>query len=466
MNTLIKFQLGDVKSRLLNPNDIVGNSKASAVLRVACRAHPDGFKYSKRYRNGSWDGYVNLSDGVTFPTGLISIVVAKFNEFGANVEIDYGPYTSLVGQQHVITPDYIDGITLRDYQVEAAIKLLTSCRGIAKMATNAGKTETLSAILKYLDYQSITVVPTKVLMYQTAERISKRLGCHVGLVGDGKFLLEKHTVCIINSLVNKLKTSPEFVAFISDNRILNVDECHTTSESDRMLEAINAVPAVYRFGWSATPLKKDVLSDMRLIGMTGKVLYEVTNKQLIDAGYSAKPTVRLVNIDNDSQGWGLDYHSAYDMLVVKNIYRNEMIRRICTRHKGDVILIPVSRIAHGELLKDLIPGAMFASGESSPSEREEFEQAIRTTPGVYIACKIYDMGVDMPAVNVLIFAVGGKKENTQIQRMGRGLRAKPHDNTVTMYDFIDDTNKYLLEHSEARIDAYIQEGFHVEEATI
>jgi len=62
-------------------------------------------------------------------------------------------------------------------------------------------------------------------------------------------------------------------------------------------------------------------------------------------------------------------------------------------------------------------------------------------------------------VDVLVLAGGGKSYVKLLQRVGRGMRKKAGDNRIVIVDFIDDTNDYLLSHSEERIETYTQEGF-------
>jgi superfamily II DNA or RNA helicase len=49
-----------------------------------------------------------------------------------------------------------------------------------------------------------------------------------------------------------------------------------------------------------------------------------------------------------------------------------------------------------------------------------------------------------------------------LQRIGRGLRTQEGKEILYVHDFIDDGNKYLIEHSNARYDIYKNEGFECE----
>jgi superfamily II DNA or RNA helicase len=61
---------------------------------------------------------------------------------------------------------------------------------------------------------------------------------------------------------------------------------------------------------------------------------------------------------------------------------------------------------------------------------------------------------------VLINAAGGKSIITTLQRIGRGLRKKK-DNRLLVLDFFDQTNSYLRNHAQQRIDVCRGEKFNV-----
>ncbi|MFX5809068.1 helicase-related protein, partial [Acinetobacter baumannii] len=60
---------------------------------------------------------------------------------------------------------------------------------------------------------------------------------------------------------------------------------------------------------------------------------------------------------------------------------------------------------------------------------------------VLIGTTILDVGVDVPAVGLIILAGGGKAEVALRQRIGRGLRAKKFGpNVAFIVDFTDQHN--------------------------
>lgn len=451
------LRVGDIHTRVISKDH-----RTLAVVRRVCRARPAGYEHMPKYRAGYWDGFVSLMGGLTtFPTGLISLVIPQLEAVGYSVEIE----DTRKHQTHVdISKDCLHGVTLRDYQLRAIEALLQSKNGVAKMATNAGKTEVMAAILSAFGpgTEALVVLHRKELMYQTAERFRTRLGenYHVGIFGDGKRDPGTITIAMVQTLSNM--ALHENLAY-AHNHILMVDEAHHAS-SNQMMDVLLSIPGPYRFGFSGTPLKYDMLADLKLIALTGEIVVDISNKELIEAGYSAEPMVYL-HIVEEPDGWGADYQDAYRVCVADNEGRNALIADLAQSHKG-IVLILVNILRQGAALRSAIPGSVFVHGSDSTEYRMKVLGDMRSgVEGIYIASPIFGEGVDVPAIDVLILAAGGKSHISLLQRIGRGLRIRDDKKSLIVHDFLDDTNEYLLDHSEARMDIYEQEGFDVELCT-
>lgn len=421
------------------------------LIREVCRARPAGYYFMPTFRAGVWDGYISLMTSYsTFPTGLLPIVTKALVAKDYTVDVIHKTCAKQVCQ---VNADDLDGITLRAYQVEAANTMLKAKRGVAKMATNSGKTEVMAAMIKALNVPTILLVHRKELLYQTAERLTARGVKNVGIVGDGEWHPDIVTVAMIQTLQNKLKKLD-----MSKNKLLFIDECHHLS-SDQAMDVFNHIPGCYRYGLSGTPIKYDLLADMKLLAATGDIIYELENEYLIKHEYSAKPYIELKVIElDDDIIWKMDYTDAVDQLIVHNFNRNKAVFEYAVKATGTVLVI-VDRIEHGKLLNKMIPGSVFVYGSDTTERRREILDRMRSTSGVYIASPIFDEGIDVPSVDTLVYAAGGRSNVKLLQRIGRGMRKKEGDNTLHILDFIDDTNKHLLEHSNDRLDSYIREGF-------
>jgi len=434
--------------------DVAKVPKALAIIRDVCRARPVGYQFMPRYKKGYWDGYISLMHSMNkFPTGLLWLVSKRLQVEGFHLTFTLtSAYPEYL--EETIKPDMLFGVTLRDYQLEAIRKLLDRKRGIAKMATNAGKTEVMAGIIRALcTPKTMVIVNRKELLHQTADRFSKRLGIEIGKIGDGIWQPGTVTVAMIQTLYSKMKEP------WTNNQLLMLDEAHHTS-SDRTMDVVNKISGAYRFGFSGTPLKHEVLADMKLVSATGRLLCEVTNSQLIEQGFSATPYVHLTTITNGAEDtFDAKYQQAYKDMIVDNEYRNLLVADKAKISEG-IVLVLVNQISHGHILNKLIPGSLFVHGSHDSEYRFGILEKMREGGrGVFIASPIFDEGVDVPAIDTIILACGGKSHIKLLQRIGRGMRKKGNGNVLTIHDFIDDTNKYLLKHSEERIDTYVAEGF-------
>jgi superfamily II DNA or RNA helicase len=417
-----------------------------------------------KYKAGMWDGYISLMRSMSeFPTGLLTLVEEQLQKYN----VDYELLRQSTPDFQSIDADCLNGITLRDYQLDASRKLLEAGRGVAKMATNSGKTEVIASIVKALNIPpTIVIVHIKDLLYQTAQRLEDRLGVEVGIIGDGRRDKAQITVGMVQTLYNMLNEVPrkkvKSFMLLPNNVLMVVDECHHAS-SNTMMDVMYNIPGPYRFGLSGTPLKYDALADMKLIANTGDVTVEVSNDYMIEAGWSAKPTIHMHIIEDINDAlWKMDYSEAYSSLIVQNLTRNQIIIDRANTAEG-VVLTLVNQIEHGNILRDGIPNSVFVHGGDNTDYRQGVLDTMRAaTKGVFIASPIFDEGIDVPSVDMVILAGGGKAHTKLLQRVGRGLRQKDGQNELIVIDFMDDTNKYLLEHSRERIEVYGQEGFEVQ----
>ena len=428
------------------------------VIQSATQARPSGYNFMPRYRAGMWDGYIKLTKGSKFPTGLLPLVTDKLRE-AELPHIQVNNYNTPKRDASLIIPNMFDGITLRPYQMDAARLLLGYGRGIANMATNSGKTAVFASMIKHLSGGALVLVTGKDLLYQHRESLEYLLREPVGVVGDGHWRPERVTIGMIQTLCKHLeRVTSEF-----DNLdLVAFDECHHIP-SKISQQVMYSIPAPLRYGFSGTPLSHDLLSDLVLIGATGPVLTTVSNAQLVDSGISAKPLVKMYTVESDDSMFDATWIEAVDSLIVHNHARNALVAQAVGDAKSSSTLVLVNWLEHGSILQELIPGSIFVNGSSTALERQDTLNKLRDGGGVVvIATPIFDEGVDVPAVDLLVLAGGGKSPKKLLQRLGRGMRRKSGENILHVVDFVDDTNKFLLSHSLEHARVYEQEGFDVE----
>ncbi|WEU67463.1 DEAD/DEAH box helicase [Xanthomonas phage JGB6] len=187
----------------------------------------------------------------------------------------------------------------------------------------------------------------------------------------------------------------------------------------------------------------------------------MSEKELIDKGILATPQFKIVQVRppekvRKSSNWQL----AYKYGIVSAEDRNQVIVDHVVdgvTRGGLSVMILVQRREHGEVLKDMLRAAHIKTKYIfGDSDQEARQQALNELGNgkidVLIGSTIMDVGVDVPAVGMVVLAGAGKAEVALRQRIGRGLRRKPKGmpNKAYILEFRDTINKHLIAHSEQR----------------
>ena len=264
-----------------------------------------------------------------------------------------------------------------------------------------------------------------------------------------------------------------------------VSNCHhipanTVSEVSRYCK-----DAYYRIGVSATPWR-DAGDDLLIEATLAKRKPEnnITASKLIQLGYLVPCTIYFVPIYETFKG--KNYNKLYNEAIINNEKRNDAIVKIAVKMnkiKKRTTLILIQRIEHGEnLLKKLtkilpvkanvinveddkngkkvavrVKSIEFLSGKDDAIRRKAVLQAVKEGKvEILIGSTIADEGLDLPNLDCLILAGGGKSSTRAFQRIGRVLRLSPGKERAIIFDFEDHT-PMLYRHAKVRKKLYKQE---------
>lgn len=236
-----------------------------------------------------------------------------------------------------------------------------------------------------------------------------------------------------------------------------MEEAHEASGNSYYDILQHCVNAHYRLALTATPfMKDDEEANMRLMASCGPIGARVTEKQLIDSGILATPFFKTEIIKNRPPKLmrGTGWQAAYRLGIVECEERNELAVKhaLAAKKHGLSVMTLIQHTKHGEILKALMQRAglrvEFISGEDNHSTRKAALNGLAAGRyDVLIGSTILDVGVDVPAVGMIIIAGGGKAETAYRQRIGRGLRAKKTGpNVAFIVDFEDIFNDHLKSH--------------------
>jgi superfamily II DNA or RNA helicase len=413
-----------------------------------------------------WDGYIQfITSGGRFLTGLLPLVSRLLEEMGEEASIKYPdqPPDAQKGAKFEL-----NGVTLRDYQVEAVKTALGARRGILEMATNAGKTEVAISIMANLvKYgQILWLTHSLTLNEQTISRILGRVGLRVSKCRMGNADLSGEIVVSNVQTLNSVlkKDRGPLSVWLGDIASVILDECHLGSAASWVNILTRCESAQFRFGLSGTPYTDDKVRNRELVGITGETIYKVGNQYLINKDVSCVPIVMSIPFSHKEY---LSYAVAIDKGIDHNNNRNSLIINTLSRlENGRPGLVLVQHISQGkELLriaKSMKKNAVFVRGANTLSERSQAIKCLReNTLDFVIATTIFDLGVDIPELSWLFLASPTKSTVRILQRIGRVLRKADGKDEAMVY-YVDDDGDYFLRSAAKKMHSVIKkEGFEI-----
>lgn len=415
-----------------------------------------GAYFSPAYKLGHWDGKRRLFDSKRqeFPAGLEERVLAVLEKLAPDFDV--------IDERPIVVGGNVDGVELNGVslypQQREALQAFfdAGARGCMELPTNFGKTEVAAALLKMTPGPALVLIDSKSLVAQTAHRLKQRLGERVGIFGGGeKNTSHRITVATIQAVWHhfaKLRKS-----FLPGIQTLIVDEAHKVSPK-MWFNVLGEVGASVRLGLSATI--REASRRMVVESYLGPIVHSASVQSMIEDGRSAKPSIYMVRVGGLVRA--TDPQAVYEEGVVRNEQRNRIVCEAAIRSviDGQAPLILVVRIEHGEAIRDMLEARglylPFLHGQTDMDtiQRSKLAFGKSAVPGI-IASTIFDMGQDMPGINVLILAGGQRSPLRTIQRVGRSLRKKlTGENTVKILDLYDMTCRMLQSQSDERLRTY------------
>jgi len=447
-----------------------------------------GAEHSASFKMGNWDGRSSFFDfrSGTFPAGFVNFVAGNLTREGHRINRVRKPLPLPLGPEHPKVDAFPEDPRY-DYQMETVNRLLKHGTMIAQIATGGGKSRIARLAFMRINRPTLFLTTRGILMYQMKETFEKDLGVPCSVLGDGQFghtdkdgrqFIKKMSVGMVQTLVSRLQEpNPDdpvdvqnkqtairnqTIALLGKFEFVIGEEAHEASGNSYYEILRHCKNAHYRLALTATPFMKDnEESNMRLMAAFGSIGIKVSEKLLIDRGILAKPVFKIMALPTKPKNLmrGTPWQGAYRLGIVNNDERNQAIVAEAARaaRHGLSTMVLIQQKAHGHALLALMKKAgiraQFIDGDNDQAERKKALGKLATNEiQVLIGSTILDVGVDVPAVGLVILGGGGKAEVALRQRIGRGLRAKKHGpNIALIVDFYDEHNRYLKDHSLQRL---------------
>jgi superfamily II DNA or RNA helicase len=464
-----------------NKTKLVGLTKQILKLRDLpefCIRSKGAF-FSPAFRKRQWDGMIRfITESGVIDTGkvpqLLKVMAIEFPKEPIEI-VDERDFASNKIFKKLEVPKKIESFEARKYQVDTVKSITENMvggvlfpRGIVGAATNAGKTLISVMIHKTYNTKTLFIISSKELLEQAIEEIPQMIPGEVGILASGyKLEWKPFMIVMVKSAKSWIhQVEQKFTSY----PVVLVDECDlATSKTYR--EVLNYTYNSYvRVGLSgsafADPRQKE--KNERLRAIFGDLLYEISNKTLMDAGYSSDVKVYMWegNVDIKVPG---NYKEEYRLGIVENYVRNSRVVGRAMDHvrRGrNSVLIITKEHQHVRnlfrLLKEKTNGSISIGwvhheAKLRASTVKRFKEGkIKILVGSYILKR----GKNFPLMNAIVCAGGGDSLSGVLQILGRATR-KHHSKEFTILDDFYDRGKYLLRHSKHRLSKYVDQKIEV-----
>lgn len=467
------------------------------IVSKDCKCYDPLSKYlviGERLRDGTLASYPlysknSYTESIYIPLGLLSFIYDIISDETISDGRSKGYIDSVSIADIEKYKNILDGITLKKEQLVAVRKILNNKRCIIQMGTGGGKSEIMCATTKILSdiigYIPTTLViePTSRLVVDMTDRF-KRYGIPVTMYNKNREIVDNHVnICHPKSLGNDIDRDPDLLKSVE---VMFGDEAHHLASQSFRKPTYHMPNLIYSIGLSASIISKEHIGlenitdytyrEALAIGATGPLVLNVNTGSMISRDGLANPVLAILknpateNIHtNDITNW-----HAISKYRLESDHRNKLVVDAANifymAGRKVLILVNTKRWAH-KLLERLhkiglsdISRASFGGGVFERYNGHDFENDTSNVYEKYNEGKISILigtshiyeGADIPNLDVIILAYGGRAERLQIQGIGRGLRKSKTGKYAWIVDFDDYNDVVLSSQYRKRLERYTE----------
>lgn len=463
-------------------------------------------QYALTSKIGLWDGLYHFyeRDAKRFPAGLLPRLRRRLEKRGHEVVID--TRVDSAPQLPVPPSDCLEGIDLREHQMEGLELGLAARRGVFWHATNAGKGDVIVALSKVAmdaGLYGLVIVPNTAILMEIIKRFRERVGRRykIGCFGDSRYEDGQTVVGTYQTLGRRDARCERVIARCG---MVLVDEAHHAGSPayHKILKA--CTNADYRFGFSGSVDKRTRQVNEAAVARTadtgrmhlwksesflGPVIHRVTNEYMIEKGYSAKPRIVMVA---DRAAFGTEvtppppkFDDDGNMIPVANLYGKVFdeaaikdptwLRTIARTIKvlnetGRPPFVFSHSVEHLKAIyavcqKRGVEARLLHGGHSTAKRQATLNEFAKGGRFAVLSSPIFDEGVSVPQIRAIVLAGARRAVVELLQRVGRGVRRKEDDNTVVVVDYTPLHCAMLTNQAMERLAVYESEGFEITRVT-
>ena len=442
-----------------------------------------GAKFMPQYRNRMWDGKIRLfspHNGRIY-VGLLPYI----KEYCSKKSIEYIMEKGVENDRNVIResvrnfaeslrPKSRDKpIQFRDYQIDSIWHAIQSDRCLLLSPTASGKSLVIYTLVRYyhlMNLKTLILVPTTSLVEQMYSDFidygweDKYL--HRVYAGHDKGS-KKPVVISTWQSIYKLHR-PYFAQY----GCIIGDEAHLFKAKSLTDIMAKSGDVKYRFGLTGT---LDGTQTHRLVleGLFGQVKKIITTKELIDRGTLAELEIDCIVLKHtEEEAKRVRYYTYAEEInyLVSHPKRNKFIEKLCASIKGNTLLLFQLVEKHGVLLynelKTLDRKVFFVYGGTTTETREKIRAITEKEKDAIIVASYgtFSTGINIRAINNIVFASPSKSRIRVLQSIGRGLRQNDDKSKVKLFDVSDNISyksrpNFTYRHFTQRLNIYKEEQF-------
>jgi len=442
-----------------------------------------GAKFMPQFRNRMWDGKIRLfspHNGRIY-VGLLPYV----KEYCSKKSIEYIIEKGVENDRNVLR-ESVRGfaeslrpksrgnpIQFRDYQIDAIWHAIQSNRCLLLSPTASGKSLIIYTLVRYynlMNLKTLILVPTTSLVeqmysdfidYGWEDKYIHRV--YAGMDKGSK----KPVVISTWQSIYKLHR-PYFAQY----GCIIGDEAHLFKAKSLTDIMAKSGEVRYRFGLTGT---LDGTQTHRLVleGLFGQVKKIISTKELIDRGTLAQLDIDCIVLKHtEEEAKRVRYYTYAEEInyLVSHPKRNKFIENLCKNIKGNTLLLFQLVEKHGVLLyneiKTLDRKVFFVYGGTTTETREKIRAITEKETNAIIVASYgtFSTGINIRAINNIVFASPSKSRIRVLQSIGRGLRQSDDKSRVKLFDVSDNITyksrpNFTYRHFTQRLNIYKEEQF-------
>ena len=415
-----------------------------------------GAKFMPQYRNRMWDGKIRLfspRNGRIY-VGLLPYI----KEYCSKKSIEYIMEKGVENDRNVLRESVRDfaeslrpksrgkPIQFRDYQIDAIWHAIQSDRCLLLSPTASGKSLIIYTLVRYyylMNLKTLILVPTTSLVEQMYSDFIdygwEDKNIHRVYAGMDKGS-KKPVVISTWQSIYKLHR-PYFAQY----GCIIGDEAHLFKAKSLTDIMAKSGEVRYRFGLTGT---LDGTQTHRLVleGLFGQVKKIISTKELIDRGTLAELEIDCIVLKHtEEEAKRVRYYRYAEEInyLVSHPKRNKFIENLCKNIKGNTLLLFQLVEKHGVLLyneiKTLDRKVFFVYGGTTTEARERVRAITEKEKDAIIVASYGTLstGINIRAINNIVFASPSKSRIRVLQSIGRGLRQSENKSKVKLFDVSD-----------------------------